>query len=813
MAAAAPPQNRFYGERYQMIGAGSRAIPFLRSVRIKLLIMLAVLSLPLLVLSLYQLNNYRRSLNDQAATIAHIETNSAANALASWLDKHPALAADAAPSSGSEAENLYAFLQQNTSPGTDAIILVFDKAGRVVPNPLDGGPMPTTTDKLPAGAERLAWSDGVTRLTGARRAEPWGWSVVVGVPVAENTNAGQAIIALAATWAVTLMASILIGFWAVGRFTNPLRKLAASASSLGEGQFHERIEVETEDEVGALAQNFNLMAGQLETKFKELQTQGAFIEEVLDGLPLGVALLDQSLIVRKVNPTFAQAVGRDPQSLAGRGLYEAAAGLAVLSDVVEDVRRSRKPFVAYGLPLNLVVRRTTRDETDEAEGHSFWDVTIWPMMERSDNRGDLLLVLSEVSKRVRAEKLATSAFASERTRAAELETVINQMNEGVIIIDRNTRYKLNPAAAEIIGRRRNDFRDYAQGLITDMALRNMEGRELKPEETPIMRALERREQISGEQLKIARPDGQERVIAISATSLVGEDGQQEGAVAVFRDITEHVKHHDELVAAYDRLREHDRLKSAFVSNISHELRTPLNVIIGLCQLLERDRQLPLAPLQDEAVIRMERNARSLLELVNDLLDYSRLEAGRAALHLENVNVSEVIASIVEDFSAETKDKRIRLNTEVEETLGPILTDRHKLEQVLSNLIGNAVKFTAVGAITISAGALDEERWFLEVSDTGIGISSDALTYIFDEFRQVDDRLARSYGGTGLGLAITRKIVELLEGEISVTSEPEEGSRFRITWPRKVRQRTGTGSLVEKSVPAPTESGNLRARAR
>ena len=94
-------------------------------------------------------------------------------------------------------------------------------------------------------------------------------------------------------------------------------------------------------------------------------------------------------------------------------------------------------------------------------------------------------------------------------------------------------------------------------------------------------------------------------------------------------------------------------------------------------------------------------------------------------------------------------------------------------------------------------------------DTGIGIASDALTYIFDEFRQVDDRLARTYGGTGLGLAITRKIVELLEGEISVESEPQEGSRFRIVWPRTVRQRTGTGSLAEKSVPMPGENAGLK----
>jgi PAS domain S-box-containing protein len=574
----------------------------------------------------------------------------------------------------------------------------------------------------------------------------------------------------------------------------------------------ERVAVETEDEVGALAQNFNVMASQLETKFNEVQTQGAFIEEVLDGLPLGVAVLDASLIVRKANPTFARFVGRSADALAGRGLYEAAAGLAVLSDVVEDVRRTRKPFVTYGLPLNLVARNRGEAE-GEAEGANFWDVTIWPTTERSAVRGDLIFILSEVSKRVRAEKLATAAFASERTRAAELESVINQMNEGVIIIDKDGRYRINPAAAESIGRNQSDYRDGAQALIVDIALRDMDGRELAPAETPLHRALEGRESISGEQLKIVRPDGETRVLAISATPLTGGDGKQQGAVAVFRDITEEVKQHDELVAAYDRLREHDRLKSAFVTNISHELRTPLNVIIGLCQLLERDRQLPLAPLQSEAVTRMERNARSLLELVNELLDYSRLEAGRAALHLESIDVEKVVRAIIEDYTAETGGKRLELRMEVSPELGHVMTDRHKLQQVLSNLVGNAIKFTSDGYVKISAAPLDAERWYIEVSDTGIGISSEALTYIFDEFRQVDDRLARSYGGTGLGLAITRKIVELLEGEITVESEPQAGSRFRITWPRAVRQRTGTGSLVEKSVPAPGESTSFRARAR
>jgi PAS domain S-box-containing protein len=781
--------------------------PFLRSVRAKLLLMLALLSLPLLVISLLQLNNYRHDLNEQAAAIARIESLAAAGTLTSWLETHPAYVTHGDIVAPAEALSLTARLRQHAAPDTETTIAVFDPQGRALKSSPSPGPLPASINASPF-ARRVEWSDGVTRMTSVQRVEPFGWSVAVGVPLAENTNAGRSVWVLAATWALVLLTSILLGYWAVGRFTKPLRKLALSASAIGEGQLHERAAVETDDEVGALAQNFNVMATHLQTKFKELQTQGAFIEEVLDGLPLGVVVLDSHLIVQRANKTFARFAGRDAMQLAGRGLYEAAAGVAVLSDVIEDVRRTRKPFVTYGLPLSLVARNKT--SATEPENTSFWDVTIWPTTERTGMRGDLIFVLSEVSKRVRAEKLATSAFAAERTRAAELESVINQMNEGVVIIDRQHRYKINPAAATIIGRKPLDFRDGAEALISDIALSDLDGRKLPAEETPLWRALEGRETISGLQLQIVHGDGEKRVVAISATPLTGEDGRHEGAVAIFRDITAEVGQHDELVAAYDRLREHDRLKTAFVSNMTHELRTPLNVIIGLCQLLTRDRQLPLAPLQEEAVTRMERNARSLLELVNDLLDYSRLEAGRSALQLEKVDVASLIDEMTADYETETTGKGIELRTEVSPELGLVLTDRYKLQQVLSNLLGNAVKFTTAGSVRVVAAPMGADRWYLEVSDTGIGISSDALSYIFDEFRQVDDRLARTYGGTGLGLAITRKIVELLEGEITVKSKPQEGSRFRITWPRTIRQRTGTGSLVEKSVPAPGESGELRS---
>ncbi len=776
-------------------------------VRTKLLVMLALLSLPVLVLSIIQLRSHQRSITEQATLLTRIETAAAGGALLSWLEDHPEYAGQEMPLAQAPASDLYRRIQQQASLDEHAVIAVINAWGRTVENNTAASPLPVPSS-LPSEIHQHRWSDGIVRITGAKRVGPFGWSVAIGVPLAEDTPAGRSVLMLTATWALALIASILLAIWAVGRFTKPLRQLVTSASLLGEGQLDERADVETDDEIGTLAKGFNVMAASLQTKFDELQTQGAFIEEVLDSLPLGVAVLDQSLIVRKANSTFARFVGREDIALAGRGLYEAAAGLAVLSEVVEDVRRTRRAFVNYGLPLELVSRDRQADE-----GTKFWDVILWPTAESSEERGDLILILSEVSKRVRAEKLATAAFAAEKARAAELESVINQMDEGVVIVDGRGRYRINPAAAIILGRNPGEFRDGVEALIADLALRDMDGRELAAQETPLGRALEHGERVSGEQFKIVRSDGEGRVLDISATPLINDTGDREGAVAVFRDITEEARQHTELVDAYDRLREHDRLKSAFVATVSHELRTPLNVIIGLCQLLERDRQQPLAPLQNEAIVRMGRNARSLLEHVNDLLDYSRLEAGRSALNLESVEIAEVAAAVLEDFSAEAREKNIELQTNIAADLGPITTDRHKLAQVLSNLMSNAVKFTSVGAVRLTAAPLDEQRWYIEVNDTGIGISNDALTYIFDDFRQVDDRLARSYSGVGLGLAITRKIVELLGGEITVESKQNEGSRFRITWPRVAKARTGTGSLLgEKRGTLVTGATDLRARA-
>jgi PAS domain S-box-containing protein len=779
-------------------------------VRTKLLVMLAVLSLPLLIISLVQLHKYRESLNEQSATLARVEAAAAAGMLESWAEARPRLAAGAELSPG-EAGELYARLaRREARQGSQTVFVVFDQRGRAVV-PFGDWPTVDAGEELRSPGER-SWSDGVRRLTTSARAEGSGWRVAAGVPLPEHTPAGRGILIVTGTWAFTLLATFGLAFWAVGRFTKPLRSLAASASNLGEGNLKERVLVETGDEVGTLARGFNAMAASLEQKFEAVRRQSAFIGEVLDSLPLGVAVLDARLVVRKVNASFAAAVGREAADLTGRGVYEAAAGLGALDEVIENVRRSRRAYVAYSLSLELAARHG-KGEEGAGETQKSWDVIVWPVTEQSEGRGDLIVILSEVSKRVRAEKLATAAFAAEKSRAAELESVINQMGEGVVIVDAEGRYRINPAAARILGRRPGEFRDGVKALLVDLTLRDAEGRVLAPDETPICRALEQGEYVAGERCRIVRGDGAERVLDVSATPLPGDGGRRAGLVAVLRDITDEVRHRDEMQAAYDRLREHDRLKSAFVTNVSHELRTPLNVILGLCQLLARDRSLPLAPLQAEAVGRMERNARALLEMVNGLLDYSRLEAGRSALRVEEVDVAEVIGSVVAEFEGEAKEKGIELNVEVAPGLSRVRTDRRKLRQVITCLVSNALKFTAAGRVSVNAAAEGAGRWYIEVTDTGIGISSDALKYIFDGFRQVDDRLTRSYNGVGLGLAITRKIVELLGGEISVESRQDEGSRFRINWPLEATLRTGTGSLVvPRSLGGPIESHERHVRA-
>ena len=227
----------------------------------------------------------------------------------------------------------------------------------------------------------------------------------------------------------------------------------------------------------------------------------------------------------------------------------------------------------------------------------------------------------------------------------------------------------------------------------------------------------------------------------------------------------------------------DKTKSQFLANMSHELRTPLNAIIGFDEVMLAGMAGTFTPKQTELLRHIQKNGRRLLGVINDILDLSKIESGAMELYLSPVYPSILTNEIVESLQSLAGDKDIHLSINIaENTPQIILGDTKKLEQILTNLIGNAIKFTEKGDVIVTVQATDNSTWQFSVKDSGIGIPEDSIAKIFDAFKQLDSGASRKYKGTGLGLAITKRLVEAMGGNITVESELEKGSTFTVTLP-------------------------------
>jgi len=235
------------------------------------------------------------------------------------------------------------------------------------------------------------------------------------------------------------------------------------------------------------------------------------------------------------------------------------------------------------------------------------------------------------------------------------------------------------------------------------------------------------------------------------------------------------------------------LKARFLATMSHELRTPMNAIIGFSQVLLRQRSDALSEQQVQMLRRIHTNGRSLLALIDDILDLSKIEARRLELKLKPFNLGQLVKTTLDELQPLADDKGLEFRFESELEDLDIYNDRDRLRQVLVNLLANAVKFTESGWVAVRIAACPEasDRFCLSVQDTGIGIAPEQQAHIFEEFRQVDQTATRRYSGTGLGLAIAKSLVELMQGRIEVSSELGAGSTFRVWLPRQVSARPGT----------------------
>jgi PAS domain S-box-containing protein len=251
---------------------------------------------------------------------------------------------------------------------------------------------------------------------------------------------------------------------------------------------------------------------------------------------------------------------------------------------------------------------------------------------------------------------------------------------------------------------------------------------------------------------------------------------------VFMEVRERRKFEEALLQARQAADEANQAKSSFLAVMSHELRTPLNAIGGYVQLLTMGIHGPVTPQQEEALGRIERSQRHLLGLINDVLNLARIEAGRVDYVVQKVPLSDVVATTLPMVDPQIAKKALRLEAAVPSELSA-KADREKVQQILLNLLTNAVKFTpSGGSLTVEAGPVDDSRVYLSVSDTGVGIPAEMIDKVFEPFMQVKtNRTARSEG-TGLGLAISRDLARGMGGDLSASSEQGVGSVFTLTLP-------------------------------
>ncbi|MCP3138755.1 PAS domain-containing sensor histidine kinase [Pyxidicoccus xibeiensis] len=301
-----------------------------------------------------------------------------------------------------------------------------------------------------------------------------------------------------------------------------------------------------------------------------------------------------------------------------------------------------------------------------------------------------------------------------------------------------------------------------------------------------------------------------------ASKVVGDNGELTGIVTLFRDrsetlekvrLLEQVKEVSsqlearvqvataELAEQNEKLRRQaiqleqaSAAKSQFLANMSHEFRTPLNAILGYTNMLLQGVSGELSPAQKRNLTRIDSNGRHLLEVINEILDITRIEAGRMPLHLSDFGIPELLQEVLAELDPIIARSKLAVSTHLGPRVPAVHSDRQKVKQVVLNLLSNALKFTHEGSVKVSADYVPATSTLtISVSDTGIGIDPAYQEKIFEDFQQVDSSPTRAYGGTGLGLSICRRLATMLGGRVTLQSAPGQGSTFTLHFPRRARR--------------------------
>ena len=375
------------------------------------------------------------------------------------------------------------------------------------------------------------------------------------------------------------------------------------------------------------------------------------------------------------------------------------------------------------------------------------------------------------------KQLDPSQAVPERVRSA-----LDAMAEGLLVLDNKEQILLaNQAFATILattpeallGRRVKDFLWSGPG-----------GDSLESKNYPWHVALMSGEAQKNQRIRLNISEDTRLTFMINCSPILGSGAKHVGVLVSFDDVTQLEEAEIELLSAKEAAEAANQAKSVFLANMSHEIRTPMNAILGFTELLKRDfGRDPLETRNHLEIIHS--SGTHLLALINDILDLSKVESGRLDIERIPFNPYSVILEVVKVLGFQARKKGITLDLQVQDHVPETITsDPGKIRQIVTNLVGNAVKFTEQGSVTVTAYAervsQHDIQFHIAITDTGVGMNEEALGRIFQDFVQADASTTRKFGGTGLGLSISRKFARAMGGDITVDSQPGKGSRFMVT---------------------------------
>jgi PAS domain S-box-containing protein len=495
---------------------------------------------------------------------------------------------------------------------------------------------------------------------------------------------------------------------------------------------------------------------------EELRVSEERTRLLLESVAEGIIGVDDHGKMTFINPAACRMLGYSPDEFEGKDLHS----------LVHYAHEDGSSYPRDDCPMykSISVGTTSRVDTEvlwRKDGTSFPVAYSSNPVHKDGSLVGSVITFSDITDRRRAEQALAE---SERRTRTILETAI----EGVLLVDNDTVILIgNPALCGILGRPQEDIIGHSVFDFVDDENRLILLAELE----------KRRQGKSGAyEICLQRPDGVNVPCLFNATPFVDEKGIKKGSFALVTDITARKLAEEQVRRAKEIAEEATKAKSDFLANMSHEIRTPMNAVIGMAHLA---LQTELTPKQADYLTKIQRSAHSLLGIINDILDFSKIEAGKLEMESVDFSLDEVLDNVSTVVGVKVHEKELEFLMDTPQDVPLALVgDPLRLGQVLTNLCNNAVKFTEEGEIVISTKLVEkQDEWVMlqfSVRDTGVGLTQEQQGKLFQAFSQADMSTTRKYGGTGLGLTISKRLVNMMGGDIWVESEAGKGSDFIFT---------------------------------